>query len=96
MSPKFTLQLGSAGATPIIADLHDKGAGAHPWDVVRVQLSATYTPIQPPGYPEVPPAGAAVAAQRRRAGGAISSGTTLSLYAHEASALVSAGKASYV
>jgi len=87
-----TSRYGVAGGTNIDVDLAPNIGN----DVRRVTLSADYTlGTLAPGVPQrAQYTGCAVAA-RKGAGDVIASGTTLTLQAPEAAALVAAGKASY-
>jgi hypothetical protein len=60
-----------------------------------VRLSAAYARAIVPGMTEIPPPGQEVK-KRMSSGGSIAANTTLTLHAHEASALVAAGAAVYV
>jgi hypothetical protein len=93
--PSHPVQTGTIGGTPIIPNLLDKGAGAHPWDLKKVQLSANYARVHPAGMPHMPPAGVEVKS-RIASTGTITSGTIVPLFAHEAAAIVAAGGGSYV
>ena len=93
--PKNFVTIGSVNGSPIVTDTHDNGVGTHPFDQITVRLSAAYTRAIVPGTPEVPPPGQEVK-KRIASGGPIASNTTLTLHAHEASALVAAGAAVYV
>ncbi len=94
MTASHPVTTGTINGTPIVANLLNKGVGAHPWDVVRVSLSANYVTANPPGYPARPPAGQA--ASKLGQLGTVSLGTTLQMFAHEAAAVVAAGGGSYV
>lgn len=84
-------QTGTAGGTAINADMSRIDHSVS----VRVQLSASYVTLHNPGDPSRPEfTGAAAGSLDFQK--TISSSTTLHLLAHEAAALVAAGKANYV
>ena len=85
--------LGTIGGTPIVADLLNKGNGTHPWDQVKVHLSSNYATQSPAGYPPRPPAGQA--AKLLGPSGTLLSGATVTLFAHEAAAVVAASGGTY-
>ncbi len=86
-----SVQTGTAGGTPINVDVSRLDHST----AVRVQLSASYMTTHNPGDVTRPGfTGCDVA--NLDFPKTIASGTILSLLAHEAAALVAAGKASYV
>lgn len=85
------LQHGTAGATPINVDVKRIEHGT----LAKVQLTTTYTRLHPPGMP-APPGMTGVAASGLDYPRTIPSGTTLTLFKHEADALVAAGAAVYL
>jgi hypothetical protein len=82
---------GTAGGTVINVDV----TTIEPSAAVKVQLSASYARLHPPGVP-APPGMAGVAAAGLDYPRTIPSGTVIALFKAEAAALVTAGKASYV
>lgn len=86
-----SVQTGTAGGTPINADVTRLDHST----AVRVQLSATYVTTHNPGDP-TRPSFTGCAAANLDFPKTITSGMVVSLLAHEAAALVAAGKASYV
>jgi hypothetical protein len=89
-NPK-NVNVGTAGGTQINADM----ARIEPGATVRVQLSASYTTARNPGDPTRPDFTGSAAANLDFPK-VVNSGTILHLLAHEAAALVAAGKASLV
>lgn len=90
INPKL-VQHGTAGGTAINVDLMRIDHSV----AVKVQLSANYTMLNPPGVPTRPGmTGAAAAALDYPR--TVNSGTVISLLKHEADALVAASRASYV
>jgi hypothetical protein len=85
------IQHGTAGGVAINADVSRIDHSVS----VRVQLSAAYTMLNSPGLPTRPGFTGAAAANLDYPR-TVNSGTILTLHAHEAAALVAAGKASYV
>jgi hypothetical protein len=87
-----TSNYGSAGGSQINVDLAPNIGN----DVRRVTLSADYTLATPePGIPKKPVFTGAEVTAVKGAGQLIASGTTITLQAPEAAALVAAGKAVY-
>jgi hypothetical protein len=84
--------LGTANGSPVIAELGG-GLGANE-SLVRVNLTADYTMLDPGGFPERPPAGNA-SYVNKGIPRTITSGTTVSFLKPEAAALVAAGAAVY-
>lgn len=85
------VQVGTAGGVAINVDTTHLETGA----TVRVQLSASYATVHNPGDPTRPDYTGCAAAGLDFPK-TISNGTILHLLAHEAAALVAAGKAAYV
>jgi len=90
-SPTHAVTLGSVSGTPLAADLKGSAVGGDPWALTKVQLSANYTAVNPPGFPDRPPAGQTGAGVWKP--GVIPSGTIRYFHAHEAAALIAAGAA---
>ena len=90
LNPRLT-SYGTAGGTAINVD-HTRLDHSAP---VKVLLSAPYTISRDPGAPTRPSFTGAAAASLDYPR-TVASGTTLSLLAAEAAALVAAGKATYV
>jgi hypothetical protein len=93
MAQTHPVTTGTISGTPVVTDLLAKGNGANPWDQVKVHLSANYVTAAPPGYPNRPPAGQA--ASKLGPSGTLASGVTVTLFSHEAAAVVAAGGGSY-
>lgn len=85
------VQHGTAGGTAINADVSRMEHSVS----VRIQLSAAYTMLNSPGIPTRPGFTGAAAANLDYPR-TVASGQIMTLLAHEAAALVAAGKASYV
>jgi hypothetical protein len=92
-TPSHTVNTGSVGGTPINVDLKGGNVGGDPWLPKRVTLSQNYTAVNPPGFPDRPPAGTPTATVWKP--GVVASGTQRYFHAHEAAALVAAGAATY-
>ena len=82
---------GTAGGTVINVDV----TTIEPSGAVKVQLTASYSRLHPPGVPS-PPSMTGCAAVNLDFPRTIANGTVLALFKAEAAALVAAGKASYV
>jgi hypothetical protein len=93
MTAAHPITLGTIGGTRITADLLNKGTAAHSWDVQKVRLTSSYTTVNPPGYPNRPPAGQA--AKFLGPLGTLPAGATRAFHAHEAAAIVAAGGGTY-